>query len=170
LNISEFRLDELVDESVQEARHTTTRHAILFNSDFKGAINADRDRIGQVISNILNNAIKYSRDADSVEVMVDSEDDMAVIRITDFGIGIAQAEQLRIFERFYRVEGKSEQTYPGFGIGLFIANEIVQRHNGLIEVNSEKGKGATFTIKLPLSAKNKKNQNATQRYSSFGGG
>jgi PAS domain S-box-containing protein len=170
LNRSEFRIDELVEEAVEEARHTTSKHAILFNNEFHGCVTADRDRISQVISNLLNNAIKYSRDADSVEVSVDNENDHAVIRITDFGIGIAPADQQRIFERFYRVEGRSEQTYPGFGIGLFIANEIVTRHGGFIDVISEKGKGATFTIKLPLSTLTNNKTNATSRYSGIGSG
>ena len=69
----------------------------------------------------------------------------------DFGIGINKAEQERIFERFYRVEGKSEKTFPGFGIGLYIALEIINRHNGEIGVRSEPGKGSVFYFSLPLN-------------------
>jgi signal transduction histidine kinase len=92
-------------------------------------------------------------DADNIEVNVAGNKQWAIIKVRDYGIGIDKKDQSRIFERFYRVEGKSEQTYPGFGIGLFIAAEIIQRHNGAISVESEKGKGAVFTITLPLKNK-----------------
>ena len=153
LHTSEFSLTELLEESVQDARNTTSRHAIIFDSDFDGKIKADKDRIGQVMTNLLNNAIKYSPDADKIEVSLKGDNKMAVIHVKDYGIGIDKKEQLRIFERFYRVEGRSEQTYPGFGIGLFITSEIVQRHMGTISVRSEKGRGAVFTVTLPLTSK-----------------
>jgi len=104
-----------------------------------------------VLLNLLTNAIKYSPDADNVEVYIDGNKEHAIIKVKDHGIGIDKKDQNRIFERFYRVEGKSEQTYPGFGIGLFIANEIIQRHTGTISVKSEKGKGTVFTVTLPLN-------------------
>ena len=68
----------------------------------------------------------------------------------DNGIGISKEDQHRIFDRFYRVEGKNEKTFPGFGIGLFIASEIVQRHDGQIGVQSEPGKGSAFYFSLPV--------------------
>jgi signal transduction histidine kinase len=77
-----------------------------------------------------------------------------VVSVTDYGIGINKSEQQKIFERFYRVEGRNELTYPGFGIGLFIANEIIQRHNGTIRVESEKDKKTVFTFTLPLMKQN----------------
>jgi two-component system CheB/CheR fusion protein len=74
--------------------------------------------------------------------------------IKDYGIGIEISEHKKIFERFYRVGGKSEITYPGFGIGLFISNEIIERHEGHITLKSETGKGAVFTINLPVASEN----------------
>jgi len=150
LHCAEFDLDELVEEAVQDIRHTTSRHAIIVESHFEGKMYGDKDRIGQVLMNLLNNAIKYSPDADRVEVFVDVNKRNACIRVKDFGIGIDNKEHQRIFERFYRVEGKTESTFPGFGIGLFIAGEIIQRHNGNIQVKSEKGHGSVFIINLPL--------------------
>jgi two-component system CheB/CheR fusion protein len=155
LKKTEFNLEELVEEAVQEARLVTSQHAIVFRSDFDGTIVADRDRIGQVMSNLLLNAIKYSPDANLVEVNLKSNSKFVSIDIRDHGIGIDKTEHKKIFERFYRVEGKEEQTYPGFGIGLFIAHEIVQRHNGTITVRSEKKKGSTFTVTLLLAPENK---------------
>ena len=72
------------------------------------------------------------------------------VSVTDFGIGISHANQARIFERFFRVEGKNEKTFPGFGIGLYIAAEIIRKHNGNIGVRSEMGQGSTFYFTLPL--------------------
>jgi PAS domain S-box-containing protein len=149
LHKTEFDLADMIEETVQDVRHATSKHAIIVHNEFEGKIFADKDRIAQVIMNFLTNAIKYSPDADSVEVFVQGNEKFAAIRVKDYGIGIHKKDHQRIFERFYRVEGKSEQTFPGFGIGLFIASEIIHRHNGSISVNSERGKGAEFTVTLP---------------------
>ncbi len=151
LHKKEFDLGDLVEETVQDIRLTTSRHAIIVHNDFEGLINGDKDRIGQVLTNLLANAVKYSPDADHIEIKVSCQANTAIVKIQDFGIGIEPEDQVRIFERFYRVEGKSEQTFPGFGIGLFIANEIVQRHQGTISVESKKGNGSVFTIVLPTN-------------------
>ena len=153
LRKSEFNLTTLVEETVQDIRQTTSRHAIIIYNDFEGNIYGDKDRIAQVLINLLTNAVKYSPDADSIEVFVEEKNKKAVIRVIDHGIGIDKRDYQKIFERFYRVEGKSEQTYPGFGIGLFIAAEIIQRHNGSISVESIKEKGSVFTVILPVNQK-----------------
>jgi signal transduction histidine kinase len=89
-----------------------------------------------------------------VEVVVEGDQKFAIIKVKDHGIGIDKKDQQKIFERFYRVEGKSEQTFPGFGIGLFIASEIIHRHHGTISVESQKGRGSVFTVTLPLESSN----------------
>ena len=154
LHKTEFDLADLVNETAQDVRQTTSKHAIIVHNEFEGKIFADKDRIGQVLLNLLTNAIKYSPEADSIEVFVVNNNDTAIIKIKDYGIGISKKDQEKIFERFYRVEGKKEQTFPGFGIGLFIANEIIQRHDGTISVESEKGNGCVFIITLPTDANN----------------
>jgi signal transduction histidine kinase len=153
LRKSRFDLAALVEETAQDIRHITSHHAIIVHNDFEGDIYADKDRIAQVLLNLLTNAIKYSPDADNVEVYIKGDKEKAVIKVKDHGIGIDKKDHSRIFERFYRVEGKSEQTYPGFGIGLFIANEIIQRHQGTIQVESKKGIGSVFTLTLPIDAR-----------------
>ena len=150
LHKTEFDLADLVEETVQDMRQTASKHAIILHNDFEGKIFADKDRIAQVLLNLLTNAIKYSPDADHVEVFVENNKKSAIIKVKDYGIGIDKKDHLKIFERFYRSEGKSEQTFPGFGIGLFIASEIVHRHNGAINVKSEKGKGSEFIVTLPV--------------------
>jgi PAS domain S-box-containing protein len=143
----------LAEETGQDIRQTTTRHAIIVRNEFEGTIYADKDRISQVLLNLLTNAIKYSPEPSQIEIVVTGNKNNVSISVADQGIGIDKKEQSKIFERFYRVEGKSEQTYPGFGIGLFIAQEIVQRHNGTISVSSQKGKGSVFTFTLPVFKK-----------------
>ena len=154
LHKTAFDLGDLVEETVQDMRQTASKHAIILHNDFEGKVFADKDRIAQVLLNLLTNAIKYSPDSDSIEVFTGNDEDLAIIKVKDYGIGIDGKDHSRIFERFYRAEGKSEQTFPGFGIGLFIASEIVQRHNGSISVQSEKGKGSVFTVSLPVNPQN----------------
>ena len=154
LNKTKFSLGDLVDDVVQDARLTTTRHTIDITKNFDGHIYADKDRIAQVVLNLLANAIKYSPNGDPIHVQVKVNNGTAVIEVTDKGIGVDKKDHYRIFERFYRVEGKSEQTYPGFGIGLFIVNEIIQRHCGIIKVESEKGNGSKFIVELPITKEN----------------
>jgi len=158
LNYSEFDPVLLVEETVQDVRHTTSRHTLVIHNKFEGTLQADRDRIAQVMLNLLTNAIKYSPAANSIDVFIAGDENSIAISVADYGIGIAKSEQQRIFERFYRVEGRNELTYPGFGIGLFISNEIIQRHNGIICVKSEKDKGTVFTFTLPLMKQNNVNE------------
>jgi PAS domain S-box-containing protein len=150
LNYEVFNLNELVIDVVQDLVYTNPRQRINVYHDSTSSVFGDKDRIGQVIVNLLNNAIKYSPDTDKIEVTVHQpKEKFIAVTVKDYGIGIDKREQAKIFERFYRAEGQSEQTYPGFGIGLFIAKEMVQRHNGTISVDSEKGKGSVFTFMLP---------------------
>lgn len=155
LNKEIFSLNELVIETVQDILYTNSKHTINIFHDFEANVFGDKDRIGQVLINFLTNAIKYSPNSDKVEVWVKQKEKETVsVSVIDFGIGIDKEYHEKIFERFYRASGKEEQTYPGFGIGLFIAKEIVQRHNGTILLDSKKGKGSVFTFTLAVSNKN----------------
>jgi signal transduction histidine kinase len=99
---------------------------------------------------LLTNAIKYSPHAKKVLLRVEEEGDQAMVSVQDFGIGIAQDQQTKIFERFYQAPNDRERTYPGLGIGLHISHEIINRHGGKIWANSNKGKGSIFRVMLPL--------------------
>lgn len=151
LKMQNFDLNDLVKETVDDVQQMT-KHEILIDNKADCKLFGDKDRIGQVLSNLLTNAIKYSPKTNSIEVNVrQPSQNIISISVKDQGIGIDKKDHEKIFERFYRVEGKTEQTYPGFGIGLFIASEIVNRHNGTISVESEKSKGSTFTFTLPIA-------------------
>jgi len=151
LKKEKFSLNELAIETVEDILYTNTKHTINLFHDFREFVYADKDRIGQVMINFLTNAIKYSPNSDKIDVSITrvANDEMA-FSVKDYGIGIDKDEQEKIFERFYRAKGREEQTYPGFGIGLFIAKEFVQKHGGRLTVESEKGKGSTFTFTLPV--------------------
>jgi PAS domain S-box-containing protein len=145
-----FDLDRLVRETVENLQAVTPTHQLAIESIGSIFLYGDRDRIEQVLLNLLTNAIKYSPDASKVLIRVASDQHRATVSVQDFGIGIANGHHQKIFERFYQAEDATEQTYPGLGIGLYISQEIVQRHHGRIWVESQKGGGATFYMSLPL--------------------
>jgi PAS domain S-box-containing protein len=154
LHMQNFDLQNLITETVEDVQQTT-QHQIVIKNNTDCKVFGDKDRIGQVMYNLLTNAIKYSPKINSIEVNIFRPSENSVsVSICDHGIGIEKRHHQKIFERFYRVEGKSEQTYPGFGIGLFIAGEIIQRHKGKFSVESEKGEGSTFTFTLPVASEN----------------
>ena len=150
LNKENFEITELIGEVVNEITHINPGYTINIKDAGKVLIYADKGRIGQVLINFLTNAVKYSPNSKKITVESFIKDTEVLVSVEDSGIGISKADQEKIFERFYRVEGKNEKTFPGFGIGLFIASEIIQRHNGKIGVTSEPGKGAVFFFSIPL--------------------
>ena len=111
-------------------------------------VTGDRNRLEQVIVNVLINAIKYSPGANEVIVEVKKENDYVVVKIKDFGIGIADEDITKIFSRFFRVKGIAS-TFAGSGIGLYISNEIVKRHDGEMWVKSKENEGSEFYFKIP---------------------
>ena len=145
-----FDLDALVQEIVENIQETTQTPHLLLEGLTQAEAFGDRDRIGQVLINLLNNAIKYSPQASTVVVRVAKDQNNTLVSVQDFGIGIAKEHLQKIFERFYQVTDPEERTYPGLGIGLYISLEIVKRHGGQIWVESKKGEGTTFHFTLPL--------------------
>jgi two-component system, OmpR family, phosphate regulon sensor histidine kinase PhoR len=114
---------------------------------------ADRDRIRQVITSLIENAVRFSPQGGDVEAAVARSGAEAVVSIRDHGLGIAPDRQARIFERFYRAHAGTSQDYGGLGIGLDMSREIVSRHGGRIWFESAPGVGSTFSFALPLAAR-----------------
>jgi two-component system, OmpR family, phosphate regulon sensor histidine kinase PhoR len=152
LQREEFNLNKQVEEIVEDLTYSNKDIEVKIEHDCDCNVVADKDRIGQVIINFVNNALKYSPDDNRVEVRIfrEQEDNVAV-SVKDFGIGIDEKEQQQIFKRFYRVAGNNDDTYAGFGIGLYLSSEIIERHKGRIFVNSTLGEGSEFTFTLPLN-------------------
>ena len=124
------------------------KHQLIVEGERDVIVNADRNRLEQVLVNLISNAVKYSSGADKVLIRVEKLDEDVKISITDFGIGIPQNKIPLIFDRFYRVDEKS-QRYAGLGLGLYISAEIVRRHNGHINIESKEDEGSTFWFRLP---------------------
>jgi two-component system CheB/CheR fusion protein len=151
LNCAYYSFLESVQECIEEIMTYTPRHQIVIEKNDPATIYADRNRIEQVMVNLISNAIKYSPDAKKVVVNVEKIGPDLRFAVTDFGIGIPQDKQSYIFDRFYRVH-ESSQNYSGLGLGLYISAEIINRHNGKVGMESEEGKGSTFWFSLPLEA------------------
>ncbi|MEO6672519.1 MAG: HAMP domain-containing sensor histidine kinase, partial [Ginsengibacter sp.] len=144
LSKEDFEIKSVIKDCIDEIEHINPAYKIIYHSKDNLTLYADRERIGQVFINFLTNAVKYSPGKSEVIIESFKQENNIVVMVKDSGIGISKKDQQKIFERFYRVEGKSEKTFPGFGIGLFIVAEIIQRHNGKIGVESEPGKGSSF--------------------------
>ncbi|GAB1475937.1 cell wall metabolism sensor histidine kinase WalK [Bacillota bacterium] len=123
----------------------------LFDSRAKITTVIDRDRIDQVFLNILTNAIKYTPEGGRIDVDVYTEEDFAKVVVSDSGIGIAEKEIPRIFERFYRVDKARSREMGGTGLGLSIARQIIEEHGGTISIQSRPAAGTKVIITLPLT-------------------
>jgi signal transduction histidine kinase len=110
---------------------------------------ADRDRLQQVLVNLVDNAIRYSPEGGQVTLALAGEPDAVRISVSDPGLGIPLAEQERVFEKFYRLDTQLTRAGGGTGLGLYITRELVRRMGGTIALDSEPGVGSTFTVKLP---------------------
>lgn len=145
-----FCIDDVVDEVIEEVQRTTSNHAITSEGKSGARVKGDRYRIGQVLTNLLTNAIKYSPGADKVIVTTGASNEKVICSVQDFGIGIPENQQKKVFERFFRVSGEKLQTFPGVGLGLYISAEIIKRQGGEIWLESKPGKGTTFSFNLPV--------------------
>lgn len=148
--MEEFDLVELVEEIAESPKAIDESHSVMVQACDSIVLSGDRDRIGQVILNLVSNAIKYSPDSTTVEVRVFCADTTATVAVRDFGIGIDPKFHGHVFDRFFQVADPEERTFPGLGMGLYISREIARRHGGDITVDSAKGEGATFSLVLPL--------------------
>ncbi|HMK05047.1 MAG TPA: ATP-binding protein [Ferruginibacter sp.] len=150
LNITQFDINALIDETIASMQMISASHRISRENDPGPLlVSADRQRIEQVLINILSNAIKYSPGENKVVVSTKNTGAELVIKVRDYGIGIAAEELTDIFERFYRTKDSSVHI-SGFGLGLYICRDIMQRHKGKIWVEREE-KGSSFYFALPIN-------------------
>ncbi|MFD2744595.1 MULTISPECIES: PAS domain-containing sensor histidine kinase [Sphingobacterium] len=148
LDRSVFDITDLIHEILEEHQITSSTHQIIFDNSVKCKINADRIKIGIVISNLFNNAIKYSHKGSAITVKCKQIGDRIELCVIDTGIGISEDHIDKIFDRFYRVRS---EFVSGFGIGLYLSSEIVHSHQGKIWAISTLGKGSSFFINMPTS-------------------
>lgn len=148
LNKSSFILSQLVN-GVANPISITAKHQIVISGELDLEVNADEHRIDQVLTNLLNNAVKYAPGSDNIVINLAKEGEMVKVSVTDQGEGIPSEKLPHLFDRYYRVDPSGHQA-SGLGLGLYICSEIIQRHGGNIGVESKKGKGTTFWFTLPL--------------------
>ena len=113
-------------------------------------VRGDRRRLAQVIDNLISNAIKFSPNGGAVDLNLERRDGIVVLEVADQGIGIAESERERLFERFFRARSALDRQIPGTGLGLYISKAIVEAHGGRIEARSVEGEGSAFVVELPV--------------------
>jgi signal transduction histidine kinase len=156
LNVEAVPLRDVIDDVLTKFGPVADRHGIVLRGDGPPAAGlrawADRGRVTQAVSNLVDNAIKYTPDGGTVIVEGEARNGMVAISVADTGIGIAPEHLPRIFERFYRVDRSRSRALGGTGLGLSIVKHIATSHGGDVEVKSAEGRGTRFTLLLPRAA------------------
>lgn len=145
-----FDLTSLIQKVVAEFQLLTDKHYIIREGDEKIQIFGNKDRIEQVLVNLLTNAIKYSPDGETITIRSKKKKEMVEVSVQDFGIGIVKSKQKFLFSPYYTAEVKDVGRNVSAGLGLYIASEIIKRHDGKMWLLSKKGKGSTFFFTLPI--------------------
>lgn len=145
-----FCFNEVLDHIIEVMQQSNPQVKIIKSGSLASKVFGDEMRIEQVIINFITNAIKYGPDGEEIHINLELRDNEIYFSVKDFGIGMSEEHQQKIFEKFYRIEETSER-FQGLGIGLYICQEIIDRHNGKIGVKSTAGKGSEFYFNLPLS-------------------
>jgi two-component system, chemotaxis family, CheB/CheR fusion protein len=156
LHFEKVNVNELIEQRIEELQRLSEKHEIVFNRARIKSVMADRERIGQVITNLISNAIKYSPAGGKITVTTEVAEAGVQVTVVDKGIGIEDEHKGLIFDRFFRVNDPRVKTAQGMGLGLYISAVIVQRHNGTIGVKSKPGKGSSFYFTLPYAQKRSK--------------
>jgi signal transduction histidine kinase len=149
LNMAAFYFPDALTNSIANVQLTAHQHEIILENSVDQRYTGDQVRIEQVVINLLTNAIKYSPDASQIIVSAKIDSGFIVVRVQDFGIGIAKKDIDQLFQRFYRVS-ETAMLFQGVGLGLFIAAEIIKKHKGTFNIESEPNKGSSFCFRLPL--------------------
>jgi signal transduction histidine kinase len=154
LHLAPVDLRELVDHAADSARpHADAAGVGLrVRADNVPPVEGERDRLAQLLDNLVSNAIKFTPSGGEVEISLNETDGEVVIEVADTGIGLSEDERAQVFGRFYRADSAGRDQIPGTGLGLYIAKAIVDAHGGRIDVKSPPRGGTTFTVELPASS------------------
>jgi PAS domain S-box-containing protein len=152
LSISELNLNELVEERIGDFKLTSDKHQLTFIAGKDVTIHADRERIGEVLNNLISNAIKYSPNGGNITIRIKNTAEGAEVSVEDNGIGIPEEEKVNLFERFSKIKTENTSTFPGLGLGLYISAAIIYQHHGRIWLESKYHEGSTFYFYLPYSS------------------
>ena len=146
-----FDMASLITEISEEFFATVSSHQISYAVSNEIFVNADRDKIGHVMNNLISNAVKYSASGTTISVNCSLKDGEVIFTVADQGIGINPQDLPKLFDRYYRVQGTQTVTVSGFGIGLYLSAEIIERHSGKIWADSVMGEGSTFYFSIPAA-------------------
>lgn len=150
MDLEKFDINELVRDIASDIQMVAINHTIVLERRRPIFVIADKEKISQVVTNLLTNAVKYSPEDKNIQVTLKMEDGWVRVSVVDKGIGIKPGEHEKIFQRFYRSAFNDNISFSGFGIGLYISAEIIKKHNGKIGVVSDEGRGADFYFMLPV--------------------
>jgi two-component system sensor histidine kinase VicK len=150
LVVQTFDINQLIPEVITDSLLIAPDHTLIFEGGQAIPVAADKEKIAQVISNFISNAVKYSPKGSAVTISTENQGENLSVSVKDEGIGLKAKDQQHVFQRFYRVEDESTRGMSGFGIGLYLSAEIIRLHHGKIAVKSKEGKGAEFYFLLPL--------------------
>jgi PAS domain S-box-containing protein len=155
LEKGEVDLQRVALDAVEAARPRAEKAEVTLGADTAPVVldQGDADRLGQLVDNLISNALKFTPAGGSVEVRLRRREGTAVLEVSDTGIGISADDQEHLFERFFRTERATERAIPGIGLGLSICAAIVQGSGGKISIHSAEGAGTTFQVQLPLTAR-----------------
>jgi PAS domain S-box-containing protein len=149
--VERFDLSALAGEVVDGMRRAAPRHALRVHAEGPAPVLGDRDRIGRVLTCLVDNAVRFSPSGGDVDAHVEAADGEFRVAVRDHGVGIPADRQAQVFERFYRAHAGTPEDYGGLGVGLDLAREIVRRHGGRIWFESAPGSGSTFHFSLPAA-------------------
>ena len=155
LRLKDCDLNEICHSAAEDQRTLSGRTIELAVPAYPIVMRADGERLGQVVTNLISNALKYSPADQPVFVCVQQGEDSVLIKVRDEGVGIPKDQRERIFETFYRTPDAQNSEKRGWGLGLAICKDIVERHSGHVFCESEPGKGSTFYVELPLHVSRK---------------
>jgi signal transduction histidine kinase len=149
LRLSRFDLREVCQSAVEEQRLLSGRDIELEQPETPVMLNADSERLSQVVTNLVSNAIKYSLETSPIKVSLQMQEKTTQLAVQDYGQGISKEQQTLIFETFYRSPDAQTSKKSGWGLGLAICKDIIERHGGRIWCESSVGEGSTFIVELP---------------------
>jgi two-component system CheB/CheR fusion protein len=147
-HFSSIDLAALIEEIVSQTQFSVQTHRIVIKNNVPVIVHGEKNRLEQVLSNFLSNAVKYSPGENEVIISSDLVNNEVKVSVRDFGIGIPPDQQEYVFDRFFRVQ-ESSRKFSGLGLGLYISAEIIKRHGGSVGVESD-GNGSEFYFKIPV--------------------
>lgn len=157
INLENVKVDQLINISVKQSKHKAQKKGVALDFILPAnvpAVRADKEKIGWVLSQLLDNSIKFTPEGGNVAIQVGQNNGPVTIAVADTGIGIPESRITEIFEPFHQLDGSTTRHYAGTGLGLAMVRQIIEAHGSQIQVKSEVGQGSRFSFNLPTAQTN----------------